>query len=90
MPADRIPGYSAADMAAIAVLTRCQTETQQALQKLRAIAQLDRPKARLRYSSIERHGPGDVTAEVVNDATGVIRSFRFTKNGEGELDIEEL
>jgi hypothetical protein len=47
-------------------------------------------RGRHRFASITRHAPGDVTADVVNMDTGLMRRFRFTKNGDGELEIEEL
>src|SRR5262249_29340988 len=77
MAADRIAGYSAADMAALAVLTRCQIETQQAVQKLRAIA---KPKARYRYASIERPERGVVVASVQNTHTGEMRRIRVERD----------
>src|SRR5262245_28393694 len=99
MAAARIPGFSAADMAALDVLARCNVETQQAVRALAAQQGIELPEpqpdgprrpGRWRYASIVRHDRGDVTADVMNTETGQTRQFRITKNGEGVLDMEEV
>jgi hypothetical protein len=97
MAADRIPGFSAADMAALDVLAQCNAVTQAAVRELAEHQGIElapqpgpRRRGRLRYTNITRHAPGDVTADVVNTETGETRQFRFQKNGDGEIDVKEL
>lgn len=47
-------------------------------------------RGRHRFASVTRHAPGDVTADVVNAETGQTRRFHLTKNGDGELEVDEL
>jgi len=45
---------------------------------------------RHRFAGVTRHGPGHVTADVLNTKTGQTRRFRFTRTDDGGLDVEEL
>jgi hypothetical protein len=83
---------SKADMDALAVLASCHAETERMVQELaRAIAGERTPRrGRHRYAHIERPERGVVVADVLNTETGQMRRFRFTKNSEGEIAIEEL
>jgi hypothetical protein len=47
-------------------------------------------RGRHRFARVTRHGPGDVMADVVNTETGQTRRFHLTKNGDGELEVDEL
>jgi hypothetical protein len=49
-----------------------------------------RRRGRHRYTSITRHGLGNVTAGVVNMDTGRERRFRILRTDDGGLDVEEL
>jgi hypothetical protein len=79
-------------MDALAVVARCHAETKKAVEELARMIAGRQPKrpGRYRYRSITRHAPGHVTADVVDTHTGAVRQFRFTKNGEGEITVEEL
>jgi hypothetical protein len=47
-------------------------------------------RGRLRYRTITRHAPGDLTAEVVNEETGRIRRYHIVRTNDGSLDVEEV
>jgi hypothetical protein len=67
-------------------------ESPRSTETTRNAAQPEKPPRRgqHRYTSITRHGPGSVTAEVVNDATGRLKGFQISRADDGGLDVEEL
>jgi hypothetical protein len=97
---------SPADRAAIEALMVAHIATNEAIQGLvRIIAaeegielspsqptepQPEEPRAGHRFTRIERPERGVALAEVVNDHTGTVRRFRFTKSADGSIDAEEL
>jgi hypothetical protein len=49
-----------------------------------------RAKPRYRYTRIERPERGVAVADVVNDATGEVRRFRFVRQADDSVDVEEI
>lgn len=100
-PADRIPGFSDADMAAFRVLTDMAIDTNKSVVELaRTIArqrgielpQPDQPRTRGQHGfmRIERPERGVVLADVLNERTGTVRHYEFTRADDGGVDVEEL
>ena len=91
--ADRIPGYSDADMAAIDAIAAANTVTNQALQEL-ARAMLDSPRQEkprqprsYRLINVARGTDGDLAADV-EYSDGRRQRFVVRRNANGDLEGE--
>lgn len=96
----RIPGYSDEDMAALAVLVRCQVETNKALQDLAHLIAAERGyhlkpqpaaqpkvKPKWRLESIDRHPSGKTVAVAADDNSGRRKRITATPDDDGAFDV---
>jgi hypothetical protein len=48
-----------------------------------------RQRARHRYIRVERPETGVAVADIVNETTGEVRRFRFTRKDDGSIEMQE-